>query len=138
MVKLQGTEKQIKWAEGIKLKLITKLEKIYDNKRYLEAFLNSNDINDEQLSNAIENLKNEVLASKIIDARDKDNMDLVKMFHHSEIDENLFNSIISDEKIALQIEKKNFDSRRFLSYVSEKVCWLDLDLYLYEIKSKFK
>ena len=107
MKKLQGSEKQIKWAESIREKLIGEMKYLLNrnDKRYTESVYSLNDITDADVKNAIEIIENITEAKEIIDIRNIDYKEIISQNKVVEIEESIIEEVKQDEKVMKRISK---------------------------------
>lgn len=127
---LEGSEKQIKWANEIRKSILKKLVDLKDckNKRYTESIYNINNLNTVDVENAIKVVKSIKDAKYFIDNRNKDYKDFILENRVIKITAEMIEEARNNERIMKRVsnhaEKDENYSERTYSLVIRS---MDLD-----------
>jgi len=102
MLKLKGTEKQVRWAEGIKYKMLKELESLKTAKDYMRYHFDR-EIDETEVDNAINYLNKIDDAKFFIENRFEKGTDLVVTIENLEIENNIRAEINNN------VDKKDID-----------------------------
>lgn len=114
MVELQGSEKQIKWAKDI----LVKIEESFNSENLNNHdYLNACNITKNDIKSALENIKKIESAKTIIDIRCSSAVELINTYKTIEITEEQLNKCREDERLMRRINKIKSGERSKESYI---------------------